>query len=333
MGLDLLSEWLERLPGAREVVGSNPGPGPVGLYLFLLAPAVSYTCLTILASPDDRDMRQCLFSFRVFNSRPSYNQPPGEGSIPPTEAGSRPNISSKNRWRWAIPNIPPGGFLHDIKGVGGRPSDVRPHVLPARDLPGYLPATPEQSLSIVLDKARPAVRAWLRLITVTSARSDVTVTSAGSSAHPKDESWIAASLEDPKCRAPGKGTLHLFPHLTQTRGVRGFSGISPYLRHGVPLTWVRLYQGPRRVGWGGRTYKDCGFGQPRWERWPAISQSNTPSPAVGGRPTSQSRRSLWSRGNATDIRALQPSLNSDGGRHRLSATYDPLLTETRVSSA
>ncbi|KAI8489562.1 X-ray repair cross-complementing protein 6 [Branchiostoma belcheri] len=29
------------------------------------------------------------------------------------------------------------------------------------------------------------------------------------------------------------------------------------------------------------------------------------------------------------IRALQPSLNRDGGRHRLSATYDPLLTESR----
>ncbi|KAI8497357.1 hypothetical protein Bbelb_246630 [Branchiostoma belcheri] len=33
------------------------------------------------------------------------------------------------------------------------------------------------------------------------------------------------------------------------------------------------------------------------------------------------------------IRALQPSLNRDGGRHRLSATYDPLLTESRVLSA
>ncbi|KAI8521948.1 hypothetical protein Bbelb_017020 [Branchiostoma belcheri] len=29
------------------------------------------------------------------------------------------------------------------------------------------------------------------------------------------------------------------------------------------------------------------------------------------------------------IRALQPSLNRDGGRHRLSATYDPLLTESQ----
>ncbi|KAI8496187.1 hypothetical protein Bbelb_260280 [Branchiostoma belcheri] len=29
-------------------------------------------------------------------------------------------------------------------------------------------------------------------------------------------------------------------------------------------------------------------------------------------------------------RALQPSLNRDGRRHGLSATYDPLLTESRV---
>ncbi|KAI8513454.1 hypothetical protein Bbelb_100930 [Branchiostoma belcheri] len=29
-------------------------------------------------------------------------------------------------------------------------------------------------------------------------------------------------------------------------------------------------------------------------------------------------------------RALQPSLNRDGGHHRLSATYDPLLTESRT---
>ncbi|KAI8521964.1 hypothetical protein Bbelb_017180 [Branchiostoma belcheri] len=33
------------------------------------------------------------------------------------------------------------------------------------------------------------------------------------------------------------------------------------------------------------------------------------------------------------IRALQPSLNRDEGCHRLSATYDPLLTESRVLSA
>ncbi|XP_078582762.1 uncharacterized protein LOC144865701 isoform X2 [Branchiostoma floridae x Branchiostoma japonicum] len=32
------------------------------------------------------------------------------------------------------------------------------------------------------------------------------------------------------------------------------------------------------------------------------------------------------------IRALQPSLNRDGGRHRLPATYNPLLTESRVLS-
>ncbi|KAI8480820.1 hypothetical protein Bbelb_414550 [Branchiostoma belcheri] len=38
--LDLLAERLECLTGAREVVGSNPGPGPVGL---LLSPPVSYT--------------------------------------------------------------------------------------------------------------------------------------------------------------------------------------------------------------------------------------------------------------------------------------------------
>ncbi|KAI8495108.1 hypothetical protein Bbelb_270940 [Branchiostoma belcheri] len=31
------------------------------------------------------------------------------------------------------------------------------------------------------------------------------------------------------------------------------------------------------------------------------------------------------------IRALQPSLNRDGGSHRLSATYDPLLTESRCA--
>ncbi|XP_066279172.1 uncharacterized protein [Branchiostoma lanceolatum] len=33
------------------------------------------------------------------------------------------------------------------------------------------------------------------------------------------------------------------------------------------------------------------------------------------------------------IRALRPSLNRDGGRYRLSNTYDPLLTESRVLSA